>query len=262
MKRIGYTLLLISLLATVAFAKISFPEKRGAVNDFANVIPAEYEQQIEALAIEVFNKTGVAIVVVTMPTIGDEDYVDYANRLFEAWGIGKKGEDRGVLIFTVTDRRKVRIEVGYGMESILNDARAGDIYRNILVPYLRKGDYGGGYLAAVQAIADLVAKEYNVTFSTRSKSPYALTPPATTTRSRRAKRSPLGSLCSLLALLLFFMLAGRRGIFWLLLGSFLGGGRGSSGGGFGGGFGGGGFGGGFGGFGGGMSGGGGAGGGY
>ena len=248
--------LMIALVSGSALAQTSFPQKRGAVNDFANILSPATERRIENLAIDVFNKTGVAIVCVTMSTIGDQDYTDYANRLYENWGIGVKGEDKGVLIFNVTDQRKVRIETGYGVEGFIPDAVAGDVWRDVMRPYFREGNYDQGFLAGVQAIAAMVGKEYNVTFDDAA---------APVRRVSRNSEGRGNGLCTLLGLLIFFFIigGGRRGgiLPWLLLGSMMGGGRG--GGGFGGGFGGGGsFGGGFGGFGGGMSGGGGAGGGY
>jgi uncharacterized protein len=157
------TWLTVLLLMAGAVLADDFPQHQGAVNDYANVISAEYRGQIEALAIEVFNKTGVAIVVCTMPTIGEADYKQYANELYAHWGIGRKGEDRGVLILNVVDIRKLFIETGYGVEGFIPDAVAGDIYREQLVPHLRTGNYGAGFLAAVQTIAALAAKEYNVT---------------------------------------------------------------------------------------------------
>ncbi len=248
---------------TGAMGQTSFPQRRGAVNDFANVIPANYRQEIESLAIEVFNKTGVAIVVCTMPTIGDEDYLDYANKLYGHWGIGRKGEDKGVLILNVIDIRKIKIETGYGVEGFINDARAGDIIRNVIGPRLREEDFGGGLLAGVQTIAGLVGKEYGVQFSGRVRE---------TSRSRRNRGSdgfsPFGGMCTIIGFIILMILTRGRILPWLLLSGMLGGGsrRDHWGGGFGGGFGGGGsgggFGGGFGGFGGGSSGGGGAGGGY
>ncbi len=241
------------LLALQSIYAQPFPEKRGAVNDFADVISSAYEEKIEALAIEVYEKTGVALVVVTIESIPGDDFEGYAVRLYETWGIGRKGEDKGVLFLNVTGIRKVRIEVGYGLEPILTDARAGDIIRNILAPYLRSNEFGAGFLAAVQSVAAIVAEEYGATFDGNLQS---VPPP-----SGRG-RSPFGGLCTIFALILIFSVLRRTGLLpWILLGTLSGGGRGSSGG-FGGGFGGGGFGGGFGGFGGGMSGGGGASGGY
>lgn len=247
-------LLIFFIVTDRGWAKDKFPQPRGYVNDFANVIPPNYATSISALAGEVERKTGVQIAVVTMEDI-DDNYQDYANRLFKAWGIGQKGKDNGVLIFNVVRQRKVWIETGYGVEGFINDARAGDIYRQAIRPHLREGNYGEGFLRGVQAVAGLVGKEYGVTFTGK-----VFVPRRSSSRTRTATRgSPV---CLIIGLIIMFSLMRGGGIFpWLFLGSMLGGGH-RSGSGFGGGFGGGGFGGGFGGFGGGMSGGGGAGGGY
>ncbi len=255
-------IVLLCLLAYALWA-VEYPQRQGAVNDFAGVISAESAAQIEALAIEVFNKTGVAVVVCTMPTIGDADYREYANELYKHWGIGRKGEDRGVLIFNVLDIRKLWLEVGYGAEGFLPDGVAGDIYRHDLVPHLSQGDYGAGFLAAVRSIAGLAAKEYNVTID-GSRAPRPI--------RRDGEASPLCTLMVVIFIILI-ILSSRGGLLpWLVLSNTGASGNrrrrddhwsGWGGGGWGGGFGGGGFGGGgFGGFGGGASGGGGAGGGY
>jgi len=257
-------LILMTLLPALLPATDTFPPRRGAVNDFAEVIPDAVEAQIEALAIEVWNKAGVAIVICTMPTIGEADYQTYANELYSAWGIGKKGEDKGLLIFNVTDIRKIWIETGYGVEGFINDARAGDVYRRYMVPNFQQGNFGEGFLEATQAFAGMVGEEYGLTFDNQTIMP------------QRVSGSSLDGEDWIVALFVLFIIAmilmgTSRGTGW---GS--GGGWGSSrrggwgsdwgsggwgGGGWGGGFGGGG-GGGFGGFGGGSSGGGGAGGGY
>jgi len=260
MKRVLFisAILFFVFLSGIAFGQYKIPQNMGTVvNDFSGSISAETKNKIEALGREVFNKTGVAIVIASMPTIGDEDYADYANRMYEAWGIGKKGDDQGVLIFHVVDQRQVRIEVGYGSEGYLPDARASRIWRNIMMPYFKDGNFDQGFLAGYLAITDIVAKHYDIT----------LTGSAGIQAPKQKSKSGNG-LCIFIAFLILMSIlgGGRRGgiLPWLLLGSMMGGGR-SSGGGFGGGFGGGGgggFGGGFGGFGGGMSGGGGAGGGY
>ena len=83
------------LIATCVYGGNNFPRPVGAVNDFAGVISQRYSQSMESLAREVLIKTGTSVVVVTMKDIGGDDPGDYANRLYEAWGIGKKGEDKG-----------------------------------------------------------------------------------------------------------------------------------------------------------------------
>lgn len=255
MKRLTTALLLILLLTlqpgVCAAADPAFPRPTGAVNDFANVIPADQRAAMENLAREVLQKTGTAVVVATVPTVGDMAADDYATRLYESWGIGKKGEDKGVLILLSMKERRVRIETGYGVEGILPDGVVGEILRLHVIPHLKQADYGRGLLNAMTAVSDVIARNAGVTLTGRPQ-----IKPAQPARGVPA--SPLNLiLLALVVMVMLFTRTGRQILALLLLSSFGGGGRGY-GGGSSGGFGG--FSGGFGGFGGGMSGGGGAGG--
>ena len=222
-----------------------FPKPTGAVNDFAGLIGAEYKNRMEALAEEVLEKTGTAMVAATVETVGDNDPADYANRLYQAWGIGRKGEDKGVLIFLAARERRVRIETGYGVEGIIPDGLAGGVLDRYAVPYFRQGDYGRGFYETMASVSLVLAKAAGVTLTGVSRP--AAKPVA-------VDRTP--GIVQLLFFLAaaFFLLGTRQGramLPWLLL-MMTSGGRGGGGfGGFGGG--------GFGGFGGGSSGGGGAG---
>jgi len=227
-----------------------FPKPRGPVNDFADVIPLEYEKKIHAVSNELLQKTGTAVVIVTMPDIGDSEYNDYANRLYQDWGIGKKGENKGVLIFVTVKERKLRIETGYGVEGILPDGLAGEIRDRYMIPYLKQDRYGEGLLNGTVAVSQVIARNSGISLTGQSPEK----PP-----DNRA--SPLSFLPILVIFIIIIFASRRRGMSWLFLALLLGGGGGRSGG-FGGGGSFGGFGGGFGGFGGGMSGGGGAGGGF
>jgi uncharacterized protein len=230
----------------------TFPKPRGLINDFANVISPRHEQKLTQVTGELLRKTDVPVVVVTMPDIGGEDYNEYANRLYAAWGIGKKGEDRGVLIFVTLKERKMRIETGYGIEALIPDGLAGEIRDQYITPYLKRNQFGEGLLNGTLAIASIIAKDARVSL-TGQQAPV----------KRSVKRgSGLSALVTIfLLLLVFFSMGRRRGGLWpLLLLMFMGRGFGYGGGYSRGGFGG--FGGGFGGFGGGLSGGGGAGGGF
>lgn len=240
------------LSGEAARAERPFPKPQGPVNDFANVIPQSYEQKMVGITSELLNKTGVPVVVVTMPDIGGAEYNDYANRLYSAWGIGKKGEDKGVLIFVTVKERKMRIETGYGVEGILPDGLVGEIRDRYMTPYLKDNKFGEGLLNGTMAVASVIAKDAGVQLTGQ----VPINP--------RKKRRTAFSIFPIILFILFFMFMGRRrGGSWLFfLALLMGGGRGHGSrygsGGLGGSFGG--FGGGFGGFGGGMSGGGGAGG--
>jgi len=154
--------LVLSLPVLPSVSQTQFPKPVGHVNDFANIIPNDIEQKIEALCLEVRQKTGAQIAVVTVKTIGDEDYNEYANKLFRAWGIGEKGKDNGVLLFNAVKERKFRMEVGYGLESIIPDGLAGEIRDKYVFPYFRKDDYGNGYRAGTRAVANIIAKDAGV----------------------------------------------------------------------------------------------------
>jgi len=249
------------LIVHQANAADSFPERRGLVNDFADVIEPAIEEKINSVTSGLLAKTEIPVVVVTMPDIGDNEYNDYANRLYEDWGIGKKGVDKGVLIFVTVKERKLRIEVGYGLEGVITDGMAGEIRDRYINPYLRQNKYGEGILNGAAAVSLIIAKASGVelTGDARVSSP-------------EAKSASRFSFLPIVIFVLFVLFGGRGFSRLLLLPLLMGSGgyragnkhKGSSFGGFGGGFGGfgggGSGGGGFGGFGGGMSGGGGAGG--
>lgn len=244
---IAFTLLqLFAPLSANGADKQKFPRPTGAVNDFAGVIPADSKARMEALSTEILDKTGTAVVVATMKSLDGDDPDMYATDLYAAWGIGKKGEDKGVLIFLAVQERRVRIETGYGVEGILPDGLVGSILDQYAMPHLKTGEYAQGLFNGMLAVGKVIARDAGVTIGDG----YQLKRPVQQRRPQRG--SGLGGLI-LLGLILLFALTpmGRAMLPWLLL-SALSGGRGGGGfGSFGGG--------GFGGFGGGGSGGGGAG---
>jgi len=245
MKKFINSFLTISIiLPTILFSDIQLPEHTGnAVNDFAGVISSYYERKINDLSREVLQKTGTSIVVATVETLNDMNIEQYSTRLFEKWGIGKKGEDKGLLFLLAMKERKIRIEVGYGVEYIITDGMAGQILDQYVIPEFSQGNYGKGFYQGAVYSAGLIAEENDVTITGM---------PAVTTRtSRTSEEQGGGGIIPILIILFLIIITRGRILPWLFLGLLMGGGgRGrSSGGGFGGGFGG---------FGGGMSGGGGA----
>ena len=228
---------------------LKFPQPDGPVNDYAEVITLEYEAQMNQLANALWDQTGTAVVVATFRDLGGETPRIFANRLYGAWGIGTKGEDKGVLILVALKERQVTFETGYGVEGILPDAKMGGILDQHVVPLLRLDRYGEGLLNGMVAVAQVVVQDVGVKLGLDRYAPGVAVQP----KARRGV--PLFPLVFLL-FIIFGLLGRGRGWFpflffpWI----FMGGGRGM-GGSFGGG---GGFSGGFGGFGGGMSGGGGA----
>jgi len=241
------------------------PKPTDYVNDYAHVLSADAVAKLDRICGELdHSQANSQVAVVTVHNLDGEDAAQWANELEDKWHMGKKGSDRGVLVLLAVDDHKYRIDVGYGLEGILNDARVGDVGRS-MVPDLRAKDYDAAILGAVGQVAKVIADDAHVTLSDELPNP----PPV---RQKQRGGSPAGAI--ILFIILFLMFGGFglfRILFWLgLFRSALGGRRytGRSGpfiggcGWGGGGFGGGGDsgGGGFGGFGGGSFGGGGAGG--
>ena len=134
------------------------------VQDFAGVIDAGSKQQMEQLSREVYQQAHATIVVVTIHSLDGESIEQFATDLEDKWKVGPKGTDRGVLMILAINDRKRRIEVGYGLEGILNDAKVGDIGRT-MVPWLQRGEYGQGLLEGQQQIAKVIAADANVTLA-------------------------------------------------------------------------------------------------
>ena len=260
-------LLYLALISAASAEKINDIRPQGYVTDLAGVINPATRQKIELLATEVQQKTGAQIAVVTVNSLEGETREEYAVDLYKHLGIGAKGKDNGVLILLAPKDRQYKIEVGYGLEPVINDARAGDLGRE-MVPDLRKGDYSAAALTGATGVAQFIAADAGVQLT---GIPQRKTRPA---KHEAPWWLPLALFGGFFLLIRALARAGRRSgrgprggsgvgsaLPWILLGNAMGRG-GSWGGGWGGSSGGwgGGGGGGFGGFGGGMSGGGGAGG--
>ncbi len=233
----------------------------GYVTDLAGTLDPATKAKLEALGTELEQKTGAQMAIVTVHSLEGESVENYAVDLFKKLGVGGKKNDNGVLLLVSPDERKYRIEVGYGLEPVINDARAGDAGR-AMVPFLRANDYNGAIQTGAWQLAKYIADDKGVTLTGQ---PQARAAPASNDSG-----SAIGIWIFLIVVVLVIMAAkgggggggGGRGWLWFLLGMLAnsggGGGGYRGGGGFGGGGGGYSGGGGFGGFGGGSSGGGGA----
>ncbi len=251
MKKLAWTFLLMvwfagSMRLSAIAGEPVYPQYVGHVNDFAEVISQDEGAKITALARAVEQSTTAEIAVVTLPTIAPLDIDLYSVKLFERWGVGKKGKDNGVLIILAMKERKWRIEPGYGLEGALPDVLCSEIGRSVMVPYFKQGQFGKGLLAGTMSVAERIGREYNVDLKkVLAETGYHEVVP----RSSQG-RSIVSTIFTLLLFILIFGM--RMGLFGFLLfgrpGYWSTGGHTGSGG----------FGGGFGGFGGGMSGGGGA----
>ncbi|MFH1715102.1 MAG: TPM domain-containing protein [Elusimicrobiota bacterium] len=239
--------ILLSLLLSFGIfsgALYTAPNPDSYIVDDAGLINSEDKIFLNQLITELKTKSGAEAAVVTINSLEGNSIEGYTVDLFEKWGIGKKGEDNGILLLIALQERRIRIEVGYGLEGVITDGTAGEIIRDIISPLFRSGETSKGVVYGVIAIVDKIAKYYNIELQSLSGVDV----------QKVGADNKGNSIGSFIFIILFFLFFGFR-IFFI---PFLFGGRGFWGGG-GGGFGGGGFGGGgFGGFGGGSGGGGGA----
>lgn len=149
--------LVASLLAPAAVgAQIEVPYLTGRVNDYAGILSPDAEGRLESRLEALETSHGAQVVVLTVPTLDGEPIEDFGIRVGEAWKIGRGEVDDGVILIVASQDRRMRIEVGYGLEATIPDAYARRILDNILTPRFRAGDFDGGVEAGVEALATLV----------------------------------------------------------------------------------------------------------
>lgn len=143
-------------------AEPNYPAPTGYVVDAAGLLSDDTKTRVTAIAQELDDKTDAQIAVCLVPSIAPLEIEEYANGLFRKWGVGNKKANTGVLLVVAQQERRVRFEVGYGLEGILPDGRVGGILRSTVVPHLRQGDWDGGVLGGVQAVASIIADDRGV----------------------------------------------------------------------------------------------------
>lgn len=163
--------------ASTVYAQ-EFPALTGRVVDQANILDAATEADLVTQLEEFENATSNQIVVVTVNSLNGYDIADYANKLGRTWEIGTAEHDNGVLLVVSKSDRKVRIEVGYGLEGAVTDAASHDIIRSRILPQFREQDFNGGIQAGVQSIIEAAKGEYVASSKTRSNSHKDGGPPA------------------------------------------------------------------------------------
>lgn len=144
-------LLLWMMLACAAVAQ-TFPQLTGRVVDAANILPVEAEISLDQKLKAHEDKTSDQIVVATIPSLEGYEIADYTNRLFRHWKLGQSKTNNGVLVLVAPNDRKIRIEVGYGLEGSLTDAVSRVIIAGAIAPKFKQNDYAGGLQAGTDAI--------------------------------------------------------------------------------------------------------------
>ena len=156
------SLLLLCLFPTVG-AALDVPPLKAHVNDYANILSPAAVQKIEAELTAFESSDSTQIAVLTIPSLEGENLEEYSIKVADAWKIGQKGKDNGAILLVSKGDRKIRIEVGRGLEGTLTDLLSGRIIRNEMAPRFKEGDFDGGVEAGVSAIMSVVKGEYTAT---------------------------------------------------------------------------------------------------
>ncbi len=148
---------LFCLVSSLAFAGFKYPPLVGRVSDQANIVPAPTRAAIETKLKALEDKSGIQLVVATLKSLEGADIETYANGLFRHWRLGEAKNNNGVLFLVAPNERKLRIEVGYGLEGTLTDAISKIIIATTAAPRFKAGDFGGGVERGVDAIVEVLS---------------------------------------------------------------------------------------------------------
>ncbi len=159
MKKKIIAIFLASLIIASPILALNIPESRGFVNDFANVIDDEIEHQIDRRLMEYERKTSNEITVVTITSLEGESIEGFTMRLAEDWKVGQKDKDNGIILLFAIQEKKVRLEVGYGLEGIMNDAKAGRTLDDFVVEYRDEGNYTEAAKNGVEGIIQILGDD-------------------------------------------------------------------------------------------------------
>ena len=167
----GVILLVFWLLFTARpLLALEVPPLQARVNDYASILSPSTEQQLESVLRALEDEDSTQLVVLTISSLEGASLEEYSLRVVENWGIGHAGLDNGALLLIAKHDRKLRIEVGYGLEGALTDLLAGRIIRNIITPQFRNGNFDQGVIDGVSAMIGAVQGEFSeADFTSRKK---------------------------------------------------------------------------------------------
>ena len=182
------------LLSSVSGFTLDVPLLKGRVNDYAGMMSPATERLLEATLQRFEEAESTQLVVLTIPTLAGDALEDFSIRVAEQWKIGRKERDNGAILVVAKAERKLRIEVGYGLEGRLTDVVSGRIIRNVIVPEFKAGRFEQGIVNGVNAMIQVVQGEYEGVQG-----------------GRDAPRSDTGAGSAVFLLIVLFFLIGRLG---------------------------------------------------
>jgi uncharacterized protein len=148
------------LVAVSAASALEVPAYRGYVNDYAGMLSAGTARSLERTLAEFDRSDSTQIAVLTIPSLEGEVLEEFSIKVVDQWGVGQRGRDNGVLLLVAKQERKVRIEVGYGLEGVLTDLLSGRIVDLVITPAFKAGRYDEGFVAGTAAIIQATRGEY------------------------------------------------------------------------------------------------------
>ncbi len=160
MRIVNIILILITFVSSVFSLEV--PNYKTRVNDLANILNTSQEQAIEEYLANIEKTTSCQVALLTIKSLEGESIEDYSMRVAEKWKVGQKGLDNGAILLVSLNDRKLRIEVGYGLEAHLTDAKSSYIIRKNIVPSFKRNDFVGGIYNGLQAIGGIVSNEYDI----------------------------------------------------------------------------------------------------
>ena len=160
MKKILWVIILLVLLLPSPAKALEVPALQGHVNDYAGLISPEAKAKLENDLRAFEQSDSTQVVILTIPSLEGEDLEGFSIRVATTWKIGQQTKDNGVLLLVARQERKIRIEVGKGLEGVLTDLLSGRIIDLVIKPNFKRGDYSGGFVAGVAAIIDATRGEF------------------------------------------------------------------------------------------------------
>jgi uncharacterized protein len=226
MKKTILTILLITL--ALGLCARSIPPMNGPVNDYVGLLDSREKQTLTSMLMNVQQQTSSQVALLIIPSLEGESLEGYSLRVAEQWKLGQQKFDNGLLMLVAYNDRKVRIEVGYGLEGLITDAKSGLIIRNYITPAFRRGDYYTGLKEGLGVISGIINREFDISEEDLARYQQQ------EQRGNRAK-PPVGFIIFIIMIVLSSLGRRRRGVGgilpWLILGSMNDRGRGGFGGG-------------------------------